>query len=266
MKRFAAIAFGLVGLLAAAGVAAFFVGGRVDLGPWAARRASAALGGRAVAVGALHVTPGRWIAVELQGLRIDNLPGGTRPAIATLDRLTAEVDALSLLHGPAVIRTLRIDGLSVLLERLADRTKNWRFGPETPHPGPPGRSWFPTLLDAQVRRSEVVFRTSGGTALVTKLDDATIRTASADQPVQLAVDGAYHGAPIQLRAELQPIAVLRDASVPYGTALHFASGDTTLDFNGTMTAPFDLDGARGVLSLSAPPPGPLLLELLPLFR
>ncbi len=262
MKRFAAIALGLVALLAAVGVAAFFVVGRVDLGPWAARRASAALGGRAVAVGALHVVPGRWIAVDLQGLRIDNLPGGTRPAIATLDRLTAEVDALSLLHGPAVVRTLRIEGLSVLLERLADRTKNWRFGPdmphpETPQPGPPDRSWLPTLLDAQVRRSEVVFRTSGGTALVTKLDDATIRTASAEQPVQLAVDGAYHGAPIQLKAELQPIAVLRDASVPYGTALHFASGDTTLDFDGTMTAPSDLDGARGVLSLSAPTPGPL---------
>lgn len=258
MKRFAAIALGLVALLTATGVAAFFLVGRVDLGPWAARRASAALGGRAVAVGALHVTPGRWITVDLQGLRIDNLPGGTRPALATLDRLTAEVDALSLLRGPAVVRTLRIDGLSVLLERLADRTKNWRFGPETPHPGPPDRSWFPTLLDAQARRSEVVFRTSGGTALVTKLDDATIRTASAEQPVQLAINGAYHGAPIQLKAELQPLVVLRDASVPYGTALHFASGGTTLDFNGTMTAPFDLDGARGVLSLSAPTPKPLL--------
>jgi uncharacterized protein involved in outer membrane biogenesis len=258
MKRFAAIALGLVALLAAAGMAAFFVVGRVDLGPWAARRASAALGGRAVAVGALHVTPGRWIAVDLQDLRIDNLPGGTRPTIATLDRLTAEVDALSLLHGPAVVRTLRIDGLSVLLERLADRAKNWRFAPETPHPGPPDRNWFPTLLDVQVRRSEVVFRTSGGTALVTKLDDATIRTASAEQSVQLAINGAYHGAPIQLKADLQPLAVLRDASVPYGTVLHFASDDTTLDFNGTMTAPFDLDGARGVLSLSAPTPGPLL--------
>ncbi len=258
MRRLAAIALGLVALLAVAGVAAFFVIGGVDLGPWAARRASAALGGRAVAVGALHVTPGRWIAVDLRDVRIDNLPGGTRPALATLDRLTAEVDALSLLRGPAVVRTLRIEGLSVLLERLADRTRNWRFGPEKPHPGPPDRSWVPTLLDAQVRRSEIVFRTSGGTALVTKLDDATVRTASADQPVQLAVEGAYHGAPMQLKAELQPIAVLRDASVPYGTALHFASGDTTLDFEGTMTAPFDLDGARGVLSLSAPTPGPLL--------
>lgn len=257
MKRIAAIALGSVALLAAAGVAALLVVGRVDWGPWAARRASAALG-RGVSFGALHVAPGRWIAVDLRDVRIDNLPGGTRPALATLDRLTAEVDLLSLLRGPATVRSLRIDGLSVLLERLADRTKNWRFGPETPHPGPPDRSWVPTLLDVQVRRSEVVFRTSSGAALVTKLDDVAIRTASADQPVQLTVDGAYHAVPIQLKAELQPIAVLRNASVPYGTALHFTTGDTTLDFKGTMTAPFDVDGARGVLSLSAPTPGPLL--------
>jgi uncharacterized protein involved in outer membrane biogenesis len=257
MGRRAAIAFGLIALLVAAGVAVLTLVGQIDLGPWAARRASAALG-RAVAVGALHVAPGRWIAVDLRDVRIDNAPGGTRPSLATLDRLTAEVDALSLLHGPAVVRTLRIEGLSVLLERLADRTGNWRFGPAKPHASPPDRTWFPTLLDAQMRRSEVVFRTSGGAALTTRLDDATIRTPSAEQPVQLAISGAYHGAPIRLEAELQPIAVLRDASVPYGTALHFASDGTTLDFKGTMTAPFDLDGARGVLSLSAPTPGPLL--------
>lgn len=257
MKRLAAIVLGFLALLAAVGVAAFFVVGRLDLGPWAARRAGAALG-RAVAVGALHVTPGRWIAVDLQDLRIDNAPGGTRPALATLDRLTAEVDALSLLHGPAVVRALHIDGLSVLLERLADRAGNWRFGPPKPHAGPPDRSWLPTLLDAQVRRSEVTYRLSSGAALTTRLDDATLRTAGAEQPVQLTVGGAYHDAPIRLDAELQPIAVLRDTSVPYGTALHLASGDTTLDFKGTMTAPFDVDGARGVLSLSAPTPGPLL--------
>ncbi len=242
MRRLATIALGLIALLGVAGVAAFFVVGRVDWGPWAARRASAALG-RTVAVGALHVAPGRWITVDLRDVRIDNAPGGTRPTIATLDRLTAEIDALSLLHGPAVVRTLRIDSLSVLLEHLPDRTRNWRFGPKKPPSGPPDRSWFPTLLDAQMQRSEVVFRTSGGTALTTKLDGVTIRTTAAEQPVQLTMDGAYHGAPIQLRAELQPIAVLRDASVPYGTALHFTSGDTTLDFDGTMAAPFDIDDA-----------------------
>ena len=257
MRRLAVVGLGFVALLVVAGVAAFLVVGRLDWGPWAARRASAALG-RGVAVGALHVAPGRWTAVDLRDVRIDNLPGGTGPALATLERLTAEVDLLSLLRGPAAVRTLRIDGLSVLLERLADRTRNWRFGPETQRPGPPDRSWFPTLLDVQVRRSEVVVRTSSGAALTTKLDDAAIRTASAEQPVQLTVDGAYGGVPIRLHAGLQPIAVLRDGSVPYGTALHFTAGDTTLDFKGTMTAPFDVDGARGVLSLSAPTPGPLL--------
>ena len=257
MKTVLAIGFGLLALMAAAGVAAFLFLGRLDLAPWASRRAGAALG-RGVAVGALHVSPGRWIVLDLRDVRIDNVPGGAWPALLTLDRLTAEVDALSLLHGPAVVRTLRIEGASVQLERLADRTGNWRFGLPKPPSGPSDRSWFPTLLDAEVRRSEVAFRTTGGAALVTRLDDAAIRTASAEQPVRLTVDGAYNDVPIRLDADLQPIAVLRDASVPFGTALHLTSGDTALDFKGTMTAPLDVDGAQGVLSLSAPTPGPLL--------
>ena len=46
--------------------------------------------------------------------------------------------------------------------------------------------------------------------------------------------------------------MLSDASVPYDTALHFALGDTTLDFMGTMTAPPDLDKLLGTRGGSRP--------------
>lgn len=257
MRRLAIVALGALGVLLALGVAGFFLLGQVDLGPFAARRASASLG-RPVAIGALHVTPGRWIAVELRDARIDNLPGGTRPAMAAVDRLTAEIDVLSLLHGPAIVRTLRIDGLSVLLERAADGVRNWRFGPVKTPAGQPDRSWYPLLSDVQIERSEVVFRTSGATALVAKLDHASIATGAADQPVRLAIAGSYHGVPMRLDGDLQPIAVLRNAATPYGTDLRITSDDTTLEFKGTMTAPLDLDGAAGTVTLVAPTLGPLL--------
>jgi uncharacterized protein involved in outer membrane biogenesis len=57
---------------------------------------------------------------------------------------------------------------------------------------------------------------------------------------------------LTLAADLQPIAVLRDASIPYETDIKLTSGDTTLRFDGTMTKPFALDGARGKLTLHAP--------------
>ncbi len=120
------IGFGVLGLLALAVVAiaaAYLLIGHYDLGPFAARRASAALS-RPVAIGGLHVTPGRWVMVDLDRVRLDNIDGGSRPAMLELAHLTAEVDALSLLHGPAVLRRLAVDGLSVLLERTASGAAN----------------------------------------------------------------------------------------------------------------------------------------------
>ena len=51
---------------------------------------------------------------------------------------------------------------------------------------------------------------------------------------------------------------MRDSAVPYGTKLHFTSGQTTLDFDGTMTDPLDVDGAKGRLALDAPTPEAIL--------
>lgn len=259
-RRVGTILLVLVGTLAAVGAAAFLFVGRYDFGPFAAGRAGDALG-RPVAVGGLRVSPGRWVTVDLTGARLDNAAGGSRPAMVEVGRLVAEVEAVSLLRGPVVVRRLEIDGLSVLLERTADGTPNWRFGPRVergPTRAPADRSWFPTLLDARLLRGEVVFRTSSGAELRTLLDEAAWRTEGADRPVRLTAEGAYNGVPVRLGGDLRPVAELRDAAKPYGTDLRFASGDTTLGFKGTMTDPLNADGVRGELSLAAPTPGALM--------
>src|SRR5689334_9966450 len=72
---------GLAALLAAVvvlAVSGLLLLGRLDLGAFAAARASVALG-RAVTLRSLQVTPGRWLRLELSGLRIDNIAGGSRP-------------------------------------------------------------------------------------------------------------------------------------------------------------------------------------------
>lgn len=256
------IGIGLLALLGTgivAAAAAYLLLDRYDFGPFAARRASAALG-RPVSIESLRVTPGRWIAIDLQGARLDNASGGTRPAMAEAGRISAEVEALSLLRGPLAVRSLVAEGVSVLLERTADGTSNWRFGPaRTLKPeGPADRSWFPALRDATLRGGEVVFRTSGGAALRTRVDEAAVLTAGDDRPVRLTARGSYNGAPIRMEGDLQPIAALRDAATPYGAELRLASGDTTLDFKGTLAEPFDVDGVRGTVALSAPTPEALL--------
>ena len=246
------VVLGLIATAVVLATAAFLLLDRFDLGPLAASRASAVLG-RPVTVAGLHVTPGRWLTVELRGVRAENIPGGTRPEMAALHRLTAEVDTLSLLHGPANIRRLEIDGLSVLLERTADGTANWRRADTPPkQDAPGGRSWFPTLLSAHVDASEITFRTSHGTELRIGFDEAALRTDGPDAPVRLTATGSYRETPLSLEANLQSIAMLRDAAVPYGTDLLFQSAETTLRFQGTMTEPLAVDGAVGALTLHAP--------------
>ncbi|WP_431268848.1 AsmA family protein [Dankookia sp. P2] len=205
------------------------------------------------------LTPGRWLRIEVAGLRIANLEGGSRPEMVELGRASAEVELASLLHGPPVLRAVVVDGLSVLLERTADRTRNWRFGaPKPAREGPEDRSGLPTLLDATLRDSALLFRTSSGHVLTTRLQDATIRAEGDQAPLLLRAAGTYNDVPVALAATLEPIAMLRDAARPFGTRLHLASGDTTLAFEGTMTDPLDVDGADGNAVLRAPTPAAIL--------
>ncbi len=242
-------------LAAASGLALL---GRVDLGPLVATRAAAALG-RGVAIGGLHVTPGRWLAVELTGLRIDNIEGGTRPAMVELGRLRLEVELRSLLTGPPVLRGVAVEGLSVLLERTADRRANWHVGPPKPKAtGPSDRSGVPSLRDAVLRDSELVFRTTGGTLLRTRLESATIAAPDDGAPVLLRAAGTYNDVPVALDATLESLVELRQSARPFGTRLRLASGDTTLAFDGMMTEPFDVDGATGRAVLRVPTPEAIL--------
>ena len=265
--RWGRVALGLLGsvaVVAAAGAGAWVWVGRADFAALAAGRASAALG-RPVQVGTLRVTPGRWLRIEAADAKLDNVEGGTRPAMVEVGRLTAEVEAWSLLHGPIVVRRLDVDGLRVLLERGSGGVRNWRFGPPRPDApaadavpkAPDARPGFPLLQDIRLRGSEVVFRTSGGTPLRTRLDEASLMTDAADAPVRLQVTGAYQDVPVTLRGDLDPTAALRQGKL-FGAKLHFAVQGGTLDFDGTMLAPMDVDGASGALTLDAADAGPML--------
>ena len=95
-------------------------------------------------------------------------------------------DLLPLLHGLVVLRQVEAEGLSLLLERTADKRRNWRFhgdpaGPSAPFaPEPPDRSGLPLLLDLRLTRADIVFRTSSGTP------PALAVSSRADSPSRLS--------------------------------------------------------------------------------
>jgi len=66
------------------------------------------------------------------------------------------------------------------------------------------------LLDAQIT-GDIVFRTSSGHLLDTRLDQSQLHTEAADKPLRLAGIGSYNGTPLKLEAD--PAAVRATQSV-----------------------------------------------------
>lgn len=258
------IVVGLPLIAAGAALAAvFLVLPRMDLAHRAAARLTAELG-RAVTVDSVQVTPGMTTTVSLRGLAIANIEGGSAPHMLTLHSANAVLDIMPLLRGVVVLRRVEGEGMHLLLERTADRRRNWRFGgdpagPSAPFPPyPPDRSGLPVLLDLRLARSEVVFRTTNGTPLRAELATVTLAAPAADQPLTLRMDGAYQSVPLTLSGTLGTPDQLRDGTTPFAYPLRVTAPETVLTFEGTSRDPLNFDRLEGRLSLEARSPGAIL--------
>jgi len=252
------LAAGLAALPLLAMAAALLLLPRVELAGFAASRASAALG-REVTVESLRITPGANFGVTLRGLRVPNIPGGTRPLMVELAALDAELALGPLLRGEAMLHRMAIQGLSVLLERNAERQANWHFGPKRPAAeGPPDRSGLPEFRALHVTGSEVTFRTTSGQMLTTRIDAANLSAPGPHSPVEMLVAGSYNAVPVVLAGTLGSIATLRDARLPFPIDLRATARDTVLTLRGTGTDPLNFDGIEGDVTLDAPTPNAIL--------
>jgi uncharacterized protein involved in outer membrane biogenesis len=226
----------------------------LDLRPLVERHVSASLD-RRVTIGALRIGWGSTLTVELQDLRIANAGWGSVPDMVRIPALSAEIDAWALLGGVLRFDKLDLEAPELVLERSGDGAANWRF-PHSAAQGrlalvPANRSQFPSLLDMALRDGVLIYRTPTSRDLRLDFHALAIRAAGDDQPVSLALDGAYGGAPVTLAGKTQSFAMLRQASIPYGTELTVASGSARLDFTGTMTEPLDFEGISGRLQIAA---------------
>jgi uncharacterized protein involved in outer membrane biogenesis len=252
-KRAVIVILGLLGAAVALGGIAIVVLVTVDLRPLVEKYASRSLD-RRLAIGALRVGWGNPLTVELHDLRLANAAWGSRPDMIQIESMSAEIEAWSLLGGVLRFRKLDIVKPAIVLERDTDGTGNWRFGARSLSSSgvavvPKNRVQFPTLIDFRLRDGAMSYRTSSGAVLRLDAHEATIRADGEDRPVTLALDGDYNGAPGQLHAEMQSFVALRNASVPFGIAFSFSARSSTVEFEGTLTEPLDLDGAQGTLKL-----------------
>lgn len=253
MGRRGRIVIGVVAAIPVLAVAAaMLVLPRIEIAPHAASYASAALG-RAVTIESLRISPGLPTRVALRGLKVANIDGGTRPEMVELARLDAAVAPLALLAGRVVLSEVSAAGFALFLERAPGRRPNWRFG--EPRGGAPGPPVLPGLVD--LADSQVIFRTTGGAELVTRIETARLVAAPDDRPASIDARGSYNGVALRLEGALFTATEAR-AGGPLPVTLRATAEHTSALFEGTATDPLNLDGLDGRLTLSASTPGDIL--------
>ena len=263
LKRVVVSILALVGVIlaAAAGGLAWLL--TADLRPWVEDYASKAIE-RRVTIGTLKIGWGNPLSLEVTDLKVANAPWGSVPDMISIGSLSALLDPWSISSRVPKFQKLRTVKPVIVLERDKDGTGNWKFagaGPSSPDQFalvPKYRNQFSTLLDFEMKDGMVSYKGVSSYRLQVDLHEVTIQSAGDDQPVKLAVDGAYNGTPVKLTAETDSFLALRDKSHPFGANLSMAAASATVLFKGTVMDPLNFDGVEGPIEIDAKKLGDLL--------
>lgn len=228
-------------------------------------RAVAAVGqatGRALTIaGPVRVSWSLVPSLSAEGLSLANPPGMSRPALATLARLDAQVALWPLLQRRLELRNVTLTGLDVLLERDAAGAPNWVFARPAPSPqaapvaqGAPSARMMVAVDLLRVRDSRAAWLDSG------KLTTLAIPALTAQAGESgTAINGtlALNEVPLSLTGTT---GVLASAGGPWPVDLTLTGAGATLRAAGVVGGTValtghvdDLAGLSGMAGRTLPP-------------
>ena len=188
--------------------------------------------------GKLRVSWSLWPTLRVDGARLSNLPGGSRPDMARAERIEAQVSLPALLRRRIDVLDLRLTGPNVLFEAVGGKP-NWVFTPAPVAGSPAHRSApFELRIDAaHVRNGMVTWR------LPTRTHVVGLRSFDLRHPVDAALDldgTLVYGdnQPFTLQASARATAGLHG---PWRTTIELAAFDTEAHAQGTMALAGDYD-------------------------
>lgn len=247
-------------VLALIGVAALFLIPADRIAQIVADRISAATGRRVVIAG--EVQPSFWptLGVKTGAVDIGNADWAEKGPMLHTDQLEVGVDARALIGGSVRIKTLRIDGPVIALQRAADGRVNWDFGTssgETTVGAGAGRTVPPVALEnvkitnATVRYSD---QANGAEYRLAGLD-ATLSLPDSAGPADLTFSATLNDTPVAAQLHVERATDALSGAV---TALRLTAtaGKNTLAFDGR--AGFEPISADGALKIGLPDPASAL--------
>ena len=216
--------------------------------------------GRALVLdGPLRISRSLWPTIEVNDVKLANLPGGTRPDMATAERIEAQLSLPSLLWRRLEVSRLTLIGPNILFEEVAHKP-NWEFGVEggeavTPA-RPSGTGVTLRIRKVQVQNGMVTFRLPARTKVV-GIRSLAFQHLEDGGPLEVSSVLVYSDyQPFSLQVSAQPRGGITD---PWNTQLRFAAYDAIASGEGTM----DLAGNYELQVAGEAPALEKLNELLP---
>ena len=251
MRRAWKIFSGLFVLVIAVVIAAVVVLKNLDFNDYRAlvEQEIEAATGRALRIdGALDLAVSFSPALVVERVSFANAPWGTRPDMARLRRLEAQVELVPLLSGDVRITRLVLIGLDAVIETDAQGRGNWEFAAAAPPAAAKARedgAIVPPVVDAVTMR-DVSIRYRDGVSgaesafTIARLD---LRADGLDAPLEFSVSGEHGGVPYEAAGQTgSPSAVVKGgAPLPLTLAARALGADFTVQ--GTVAEP---RAARGL--------------------
>ena len=207
------------------------------------------------------------IDVSAAGVRLGNVPGGSRPQMVEIGSVAVQIGVWSLISGPPDVRSFELHDATVLLEQGADGKGNWIMGPPPDEDAEEDESdederevGVPLVIrSAHLNNVRVIYHEAKKPDLVVELEKLSVTPG---QKELLAMEG--HGMldvyPMSLKGEMGPLKSLlraRDMQVDMKLVL----GKLTTDIDGFLGRLDPLDGADLTLKIDHPQLDSMLQKL-----
>jgi len=191
----------------------------------------------------IRLTPA--LTLEASDASLANMADGTRPDMAVLQQVRAEVALWPLLHREVAISRVVLVHPDILLETDAAGRPNWRFrhrGPAALAAAAPRHFGSARLAVRSVRVEDGTLTWHDGRSGASDtfgLRRLEVSEASDEAPIMVAGDVLFRGTAVAVSGQLGSLARLRDAasSAPWPVRLSLAAEGAQATASGTFTNP-----------------------------
>lgn len=268
MKKLSVIIGGLVVLLVAVAVGGVAVLSSMDFNEYKgviAEQAKAATGRDLVIAGDLDLEISLNPALAVRGVTFANADWGSRPEMAKLDRLEAQVALMPLFGGTVQVERLVLEGLDLLAETDKQGKGNWEFGKaEAATPAKPategGAAKLPVVNLIHLKDVKVTYKDGQtGETLSAVVDSLELGADSASSPLTLRLAGAYNGLAYNVGGRLCSVDELAGGK-PCNLTLEGASAGVSFGVDGSIMEPLAAKGLKLALAVDVPKPNDTLSQ------